>query len=218
MNQSRCGRSLLVKLYESLAVNDIVQPSDLIFVMAGRPERKQYGLQLYRAGVAPQLLLSVGRFEVSRMRSLPLPGVEELIALRNSVPPKERHFFFHMEGSCARIEKVRLPIWNTYGEALGLRTFLEVAPARKVMVVSTDVHLGRVAFTFARIFRGMPVKFAYCAVPPHLQSLQRHRWWIRPDERRFVLKEMVKFVAYRILLSMPFRILWRNPEPRSNNR
>ena len=69
---------------------DAVQPADLIFVMAGRMERKQYGLELYRSGVSPKLVLSVGRFEVSKMTKLALECVDELIALRDQTPPDER--------------------------------------------------------------------------------------------------------------------------------
>src|ERR1035438_7158796 len=64
----RLRDSACFRFYESLTRNDSVQPVDLIFVMAGRMERKHYGLELYRAGVAPQLVLSVGRFEVSKVR------------------------------------------------------------------------------------------------------------------------------------------------------
>src|ERR1035441_3224688 len=62
--------SCLHRLYRCLTWNDSVEAVDLIFVMAGRMERKQYGLELYRAGIAPRLILSVGRFEVSKMSRL----------------------------------------------------------------------------------------------------------------------------------------------------
>ena len=63
-------KSALARLYESVICNDAPMPADLIFVMAGRMERKIYGLELYRAGIAPKLVLSIGRYEVSKMRSL----------------------------------------------------------------------------------------------------------------------------------------------------
>ena len=86
--------ALLLRLYERLTLRDAPTPADLIFVMAGRMERKQYGLELYRAGLAPRLVLSVGRFEVSKMYKVDLEHtlVEELIALRNKTRPEQRHF------------------------------------------------------------------------------------------------------------------------------
>ena len=93
--------------------------------MAGRMERKQYGLELYRAGIAQRLVLSVGRFEVSKMSRLELDGFRELVALRERTQPDERHFFTRVDLSGIHIERAKLQRWSTYGEALGLRQFLE---------------------------------------------------------------------------------------------
>lgn len=186
-----------------MTLNDAPQPSDLIFVMAGRMERKQYGLELYRAGFAPRLVLSVGRFEVSKMPKLDLEGIDELRALRDQTQPSERHFFLKIDHSGIRTEKVRLPKWNTYGEAVGLRQFLERERARRVILISTDIHLRRVSRTFARVFSGVPVEFLYCPVPSRLASVREDSWWRQPGDRRFVLKEMVKLAGYEAILSMP---------------
>ena len=175
---------------------DAVQPADLIFVMAGRMERKQYGLELYRSGVSPKLVLSVGRFEVSKMTKLALECVDELIALRDQTPPDERHFFVKLDTSGFRIEKVGLPRWNTYGEVVGLRRLLEREKAGRVIVISTDVHLRRVAFTIGKVFRGMPVKFIYCSVPSRVTG-----------NRGYVVQEMIKLTGYRVILSMPHRVV-----------
>jgi uncharacterized SAM-binding protein YcdF (DUF218 family) len=192
-----------MNLYESLTRNDAVEPADLIFVLAGRMERKHYGLELYRAGVAPRLLLSVGRFEVSRMHQLDLPGIDRLIPMRDETPPDERNFLVEMESSDVRIEKAKLPRCSTYGEALALRSRLLAHPVLKVMVISTDVHLRRVSLVFARIFRDVPVEFLYCPVPARFGFLKKSGWWKRPDDRRFVLKEAIKLVGYRTILSTP---------------
>ena len=144
-----------------------MKPSDLIYVMAGRPERKQYGLELYQRGFAPRLLLSVGRFEVSKMGNLQIGGMEKLLAMRDAALPHERHFFLDLSASGMCIEKAALPKWNTFGEISGLRRFLERAGAlRRVMVISTDVHLRRVALTFRKVFGAAPIEFSYCAFPP----------------------------------------------------
>ena len=58
---------MLYWLYERLTRNDDPAPADLIFVLAGKMERKRYGLELYRARSAKRLILSVGRFEVSKL-------------------------------------------------------------------------------------------------------------------------------------------------------
>lgn len=195
--------SCLLRLYDHLTSRDSVQPADLIFVLAGRMDRKQYGLELYRAGVAPRLVLSVGRFEVSKMRSLDFAGFDELRMLRDRIAPDERHFFVTVDSSGTRIEKMKLPRWSTYGEAIGLRQFFEKENARRVILVSTDVHLRRVSVTFTRVFRSNPVEFLYLPVPSRLTSLKRDNWWTRSEGRRFVLKELIKLIGYRVILSMP---------------
>ena len=108
----------LYKLYEILTLDHAPEPADLIFVLAGRMERKQYGIELYRAGVAPRLVLSVGRFEVTRMRVLDFGSMDELIALRDRTEPHERHFFCDVSLSGVRIQRPKLRWWNTYGEVL----------------------------------------------------------------------------------------------------
>ena len=195
--------SCLNGLYQSLTWNDSVESVDLIFVMAGRMERKQYGLELYRAGIAPRLLISVGRFEVSKMSRLELEGVHGLVELRERTQPDERHFFVEVDLSGVHIERAKLQRWNTYGEALGLRQLLEGENARKVMIISTEVHLRRVAFTLNKVFHDVPVKFLYCPVPSRLECLRKDRWWSRPDDHRFVFKEMMKLAGYLVILSMP---------------
>jgi uncharacterized SAM-binding protein YcdF (DUF218 family) len=193
----------LLRLYDSLTIRDPVQPADLIFVLAGRMERKQYGLELYRAGVAPRLILSVGRFEVSKMRNLEVDGFDDLRMLRDRIAPDERHFFITIDSSGTRIEKIRLPRWSTYGEAIGLRQFLKSEKAQRIILVSTDVHLYRVSIAFSRAFRHIPVEFFYVPVPWRPGLVRREGWWRRREDRRFVLTEMIKLIGYKLILSMP---------------
>lgn len=201
--------SLCLRLYESLTWNDGVKPADLIFVMAGRMERKQYGLELYRAGVAPRLVLSVGRFEVNKMSKLPLQSLDELIVLRDTTPPNQRHFFVKLYPSGIAVEKVRLPKWNTYGEALALRELVAKEKARRLIVVSTDVHLRRVRLTCRTLFRRTDVEVSYCAVPFHLAHIRKNNWWTRSHDRWFVLKEWIKLLGYRVILSTPVWVAHR---------
>jgi len=198
---------MLYRLYESLTLDDAPQPAELIFVLARRMERKQYGI--CRRGLAPRLLLSVGRFEVSRMRAVNFAKVDELIAFRDRTAPGERHFFCDISQSGVRIERPKLCRWNTYGEVLALRELVERDMPRTLIVISTDVHLRRVTVTFGRVFRGLPVEVRYCPVPPGSSSLRKAEWWTRPEDRRYVLKELAKLQAYRVILSMPdWMIRW----------
>jgi hypothetical protein len=164
ISQEQTGKRrhrLLMMLYESLTFTVAPQPVDLVFVMAGRMERKRYGLDIFRAGLASTLVLSVGRFEVSKLKALQLPGYLELVHLRDQTPPEERHFFITMTSSSNRIERAKLARWSTYGEAFAFRDFLKNQNARRVMVISTDIHMRRIALTFSAVFRNAAMQFLY---------------------------------------------------------
>jgi uncharacterized SAM-binding protein YcdF (DUF218 family) len=197
--------ALLLRLYEGLTVSDPATQADLIYVMAGKMERKDYGLELYRAGLSPRLVLGVGRFEVSKMYRVALEPavVEELAALRDKTPADQRHFFVKLGPSGASIENRRLRRWSTYGEILDLQAWLKAENVRRVMVISTDVHLRRVALTCTKVFRDAPVEFLYCPLPPRFGSPNKDRWWTRPWDRRFVIKELMKLIGYKVILSLP---------------
>jgi len=195
----------LLRLYETLTLSDAVTPVDLIYVMAGKMERKDYGLELYRAGLSPRLVLGVGRFEVSKMHRVALEHalVKELVALRDKTPADQRHFLVKLYPAGASIEQRTLRRWSTYGEILDLKNWLQAKTARTVIVVSTDVHLRRVALTCTAVFRGAPIEFLYCPVPAGFSLLKKEGWWTRPGDRRFVIVEMMKLAGYRVILSLP---------------
>jgi hypothetical protein len=199
----RYWKLALVKIYTSLTISDPAGRADLIFVMAGRMERKQYGLKLFRDGVAPVLVLSIGRYEVSRMSDVDLEGFTELKALRDRTSPAERRFFMTVKADGVQVENVHLPRWSTYGEALALREFLGKVSGRRLVIVSTDVHLRRVKLTLDKVFRHLPAHFSYCSVPSLMTTLRPDTWWTHRDSRRFVLKELLKLAGYRVILSMP---------------
>jgi hypothetical protein len=77
------------------------------------------------------------------------------------------------------------------------------------MVISTDVHLRRVAMVLTRVFREVSIEAHYCPVPPHARSLSKDQWWMRLEDRHYVLKEAIKLVAYHAILSMPEAIVRR---------
>jgi len=158
---------------------------------------------------APRLLLSIGRFEVSKMRSIDFEGWDELIARRDRTAPTERHFFCEMSASGIRLETARLSPWNTYGEVAALREYLKPNQPRSLILVSTDLHLRRVAGTFARVFRETPVEVNYCPVPAGCSSVRKEEWWTRPADRGYVFRESVKLAAYHAILKLPAGITQR---------
>jgi uncharacterized SAM-binding protein YcdF (DUF218 family) len=95
--------------------------------------------------------------------------------------------------------------WSTYGEALGLRDYLAAHPAKRVLVVSTDIHLRRTKLSIEHAISraGAGIEFRYCGVPQGESSVAREAWWSRHDDRRYVISETIKLAGYAAILSLP---------------
>ena len=112
---------LLQALFDSLCRDGSPRKADVIFVFGGHPERKRYGLDLWRQGWAPTLVLSVARFEWRRFVELGLPDDGGLLKLVEATPPRERHFFVVVRDSGVNAYRVKARGLGTWREAEALR-------------------------------------------------------------------------------------------------
>lgn len=172
---------------------------DLIFVLAGRPDRKVFGLQLYRGGLAPKILLSTGRFEVRAFARLQLPGAERLREMARSLPPEHRHFLVEFKGADIEIQPILRGRFGTLGEVRALAAWLEQHPEiRSLGVVSSRSHLPRVILCCRALISGRRVRFiAAPATSPNGFAPQ-------PVMRRVlqVATELFKLPLYLVLLML----------------
>jgi hypothetical protein len=121
------------------------QSADLIFVLAGRDYRKQYGLQLFKHGLAPRVLFSVSRFEIRRFSRLPLPVPLDLLKLASDVPAPQRHFFVLFERSNVQVTYVRPRRFGTLTEIEALLRWLPDHPeVHSIVLISSHSHLPRI--------------------------------------------------------------------------
>lgn len=180
------------RLHNYLDIASKPEPCDAIFVLAGKQERKVHGIALWRVGYAPELILSVGRFEWRRFYDLGLPHDGGLQKLVDSVPPVERHFFVREWKDRAESLAVAKGKYGTLTEALAAANLLREGEYRSLMVVSSAYHLRRVALAFRRAFRGSGTKLVFTAVPDE-----------PPESRAELLKELRKYLLYRLLLLYP---------------
>lgn len=170
-------------------------------MLAGRHERKIYGIDLWHRGYAPELILSVGRFEWRSYYELGLPADGGLKQLVDATPPRERHFFVRLRASHAEstlIEKGRL---GTMTEGRALAAVLRGGSIRSLMVVSTSIHLRRVALVFRQAFRGAGIELTFVAVPEDLSSLRRSDLRSIKEGRAAVWREFKKYCYYRLIYS-----------------
>lgn len=192
-------KSLLERVYDQLASGQPATQAELIFVLAGLPERKRYAWQLYRRGLAPTLLLSVGRSEarfLKRRAGLPQDG--DIVRLLPIRPEQGNHLFLWFEPGGAHAEVVRLPELNTFGELAALGAVLRQRALRRVLIVSSDFHLRRVRYAAGLLLDVSQVQITYVAVPQALSAVRRQRWWSRGWDARLVLGEWLKLAAYRV--------------------
>jgi uncharacterized SAM-binding protein YcdF (DUF218 family) len=171
--------------------------ADAIFVLAGRPERKVYGLELWSAGVAPTLVLSIARFEWRTLPSLGLPDDGGLTGLVAQTPPRLRHFLLVLDASGARAEWMPRGRLGTWSEALGAARLAEAQRWRSLVVVTSAAHARRAKLAFHRALRGTFVRVV--AVPDERSSIRRSGWWRDPWSRKVVLGEWLKLPAYWLL-------------------
>ena len=176
---------------------DSPTPADVIFVLAGRHERKGYGLQLFRDGLAPRLILSVGRFEVRKIGPL---GFDDL-KLRDQaarLPPDHRHFFIDLVCNSRTVTARADAGKGTYAELLSLSRYLGPERPSSMLLVSTGAHLRRVRFCCRRITSFAGMRLRYLSVPEDPTSFGRDSWWKRREEWSYIVVESLKLAGYGI--------------------
>jgi len=119
------------------------ETADAIFVFAGRESRKRFGVRLFREGVSPRLVLSVGRFEWRRFASLGLPSDGGLVDMVSETEPRLRHFFVDLRSGGASCERIPKEALGTWSETRALSRFAEREGIGKLIVISHRQHLKR---------------------------------------------------------------------------
>ena len=159
-----------------LAFLDVAQEpekADAIFVFAGREERKRLGIELFRSGYAPRLILSVARFEWRRFEALGLWSDGGLVDMVQTIPASDRHFFVHLERDRASCDPVHKGPLGTMSEARALATVIDEAELRSVLIVSSPEHLPRCLVALRTVVtpacRLIPVPSVSSNEPPRLE-------------------------------------------------
>ena len=196
---------VLSGLCSFLVRDDPPQRADIIFVHAGRPERKPFGLELFRSGLASRLVLSVGRFELQEIARLGLkvqPDLQELAARRS---PAERHFLVDLtEAGCRGVARGDAGK-GTYEELCSLALYLGPAGIRRMLLVSTSVHLHRIEWCCRRIAFFKAKELRFVPVPEALSSFRRAGWWRHQDHWFYVISEYGKLGIYSAGFDSHFR-------------
>jgi hypothetical protein len=178
------------------------EPSvDLIFVLAGRESRKLYGLQLFRNGRAPRLLLSVGRYEIRQFAQLPLPEPLDLFSLAAPIDPPLRHFFVAFSCAGALAERIPLHRLGTLSEVRGLRAWLgRHKEVRRLLVISHRAHRARVELCCRKLLP-CTVQCNFLPVPKEFARPSERGRPGADDSARYFLTELGKLFVYWLVLA-----------------
>jgi uncharacterized SAM-binding protein YcdF (DUF218 family) len=170
---------------------DPLQKSDAIFVLAGtRAERALEGVDLYKQGYAPLVVLSPGRPEDSevmlRARGIRIPSEAETardVMLQLGVPE-------------AAILPIQGYVDNTAQEANLLRAMVKAHGWRRVIIVTSKYHTRRAAFAFRRGLEGTGAQALMRA--SRYDSSDPASWWRTRSDFRFASSEWQKLIAYTL--------------------
>jgi len=137
-------------VYDFLDVGRSPRPADCIFVLAGKQERKIYGIKMWQFGYAPQLILS------------------------------DSNGFTQMDCQGEHSIPIKKGLFATRTEARQLTKYLSDRSVRSLLVVSAPAHLRRVTLVFRRAFRKSRIELTFVAMPekPDFTSpLTRSETW-----------------------------------------
>jgi hypothetical protein len=185
----------------------------MIFVLAGRVSRKEYGLEIFREGLAPSILFSVARFEIRRFSKMTLPVPLDLLKLAQDFPPPLRHFFVLFERHSVQVEHVLPGRFGTLTEIESLARWLKVNPQiHSLLIISSPTHLRRLRLC-CRYLLGAKYALALIAAPRSTSSSQEEPQGVTRSADAALL-ELFKVLLYWALLK--FRCLM--PASRQNHQ
>jgi hypothetical protein len=193
---------MLASIYDWLVSADPPSSADLIFVLAGQQNRKEFASKLFEQNLAPQVLFSVGRFEIRRFAALDLPHKMNLLSAIENVPPALRHFFVSLCGNQFDVRRIPVRAFGTLGEIEALGSWLEAHPQiASVLIISSGFHLRRIRLCCQALLPRI-LRFQLSAVPDEDPRLVAQDWWRKGQSRKVILIELVKIVCYSVLLQL----------------
>jgi uncharacterized SAM-binding protein YcdF (DUF218 family) len=173
---------------------DPLQHADAIFVLAGtQMERPLEGVDLYKEGWAPLIVISPGRPEPAerlvQSRGVRFPSYSSLV----------RDAMVQLGVPAAAIVANPGSMDNTASEANLLREMVIARQWRRVIVVTSKFHVRRAGFAFRRGLAGT-------GATPILRASRYDpadpaRWWQKRADVRFAVSEWLKLVLYRFGLA-----------------
>lgn len=217
IKSSNAFQHLLFSLYDQLNAGAKPSKADCIFVFAGKPERKTYGLKLYRDGYASRIFFSVSRFEWRRFLQLGLEDYGGLLDHVKATPYFQRHFFVQITSKCANTFRIPKRQFGTLSEAMALSEFIDRLQIKSLIIVSSGFHLRRAVQAVKNCCVNPHVELIPVAVPDELASETRENWWKTSSGVSLILSEHFKNLLYTLLIIPLHKFCRKNKKASSRN-
>lgn len=151
-----------------LIVDEKPVKSDVIIVLSGGDGRLEKGVQLYKEGYAPYLLLSNGSVENLYKRALEfgIPNDSILMEIKSD---------------------------STLDNAVFSKEIMLDFQFESAIVVSSDSHMRRVKVLYDKTFRNSDIRLTYVA--GEMNTYNPKRWWVDESNRNITLREYIKLVG-----------------------
>jgi uncharacterized SAM-binding protein YcdF (DUF218 family) len=177
----------------NLIVAAPLEHADVIVVLSGSAsydERTRHAAELYRARVAPEIILTndnhQGGWSQAEQRN-PYFYERALQALiREGVPPEH-------------IRVLSEPVYSTHDEAVLLRRQADSNAFKSMIVVTSAYHSKRALWILRKNFDGSEVKIGMQPVPTGFQTPRPATWWLHRRGWQDVPSEYFKMVEYWLL-------------------
>jgi uncharacterized SAM-binding protein YcdF (DUF218 family) len=169
-----------------LVVNDELKKADLIAVMAGGlPERAKHAAVLYKAELAPRIVLFGGGicehpFFAEANKTWAELGADMLSDL--DVPNDD--IIFINEG------------YHTFEEVRLIRDFMIKRKYRSVIIVSSPYHMRRLKLTVKKVFRGQNITSSLSSATKSWFKMDT--WWRSEWMILCVIIEYIKLLYYHL--------------------
>jgi len=163
-----------------LIVSDKLKPADLIVVLSGdaNGERVEEGVQLYKKGYAPKLLMTGGplAWNLTAGEWMKLQAVNLGVPAKNVLVENQSRSTF--ENAKFVVKKVKK------------------AGASSIILVTSPTHSRRAKRVFCNMFSAHKIKVLSHPVPLGKSEFKLSRWWTRHEDTQLVVWEYVSMVGY----------------------
>ncbi|MFP3123392.1 YdcF family protein [Ectobacillus funiculus] len=153
----------------SLVIDEHPNKSDVIVVLSGGKGRLEKGVDLYKKGFAPYLMISNGAednlYEGARKLGMPT----EAIIIENQAGSTRENAIF----------TEKLMIEHQFQSAI---------------IVSSNYHMRRVNINYEQIFKDSKLKLIYCSVNDN-SIYNPKKWWLSKKDFRTTYIEYIKIAG-----------------------